>query len=204
MKKILTIIFLLVSAVSFAENTITVAPAKVESGKSSQMITLTMTTDQTLIACQFDLYVPTGMSYALKNITLIGRAEEHDSKTVKKMTTSDVPGYDKYRHTVYSTDEYAFSGESGDEFMQIALTVGEVETGLYPVYVKGVKFSTPESKSVSGTDSEGVIGVNQDPTGIESIEAADDSKAVVYDMAGRRVNAAAKGVKVINGKKVIK
>ena len=40
-------------------------------------------------------------------------------------------------------------------------------------------------------------------TSISEIQAADE-KAVIYDLSGRRVSKATKGIYIINGKKVIK
>jgi hypothetical protein len=41
-------------------------------------------------------------------------------------------------------------------------------------------------------------------TAIEGIEAESTANAVVYDLAGRRVQKAQKGLYIVNGKKVIK
>ena len=43
-----------------------------------------------------------------------------------------------------------------------------------------------------------------DETAIETVESSVESNAVVYDLAGRRVQGAQKGIFVVNGKKVIK
>ena len=41
-------------------------------------------------------------------------------------------------------------------------------------------------------------------TAIESIEGAEVENAVVYDLSGRRVQKAQKGLYIVNGKKVVK
>lgn len=63
--------------------------------------------------------------------------------------------------------------------------------------------STDKTKTVAFPEYTSKLTIGA-PTGINGLEAENGAEVVAYDMAGRRVNAAAKGVKVINGKKVIK
>ena len=44
---------------------------------------------------------------------------------------------------------------------------------------------------------------NTDESGIEQIEAANEKVEVIYDLMGRRVKRAEKGLYIVNGKKVV-
>lgn len=49
-----------------------------------------------------------------------------------------------------------------------------------------------------------IINFNDSTDAIESIEANADSRNAIYDLSGRRVKAAQKGLYIVNGKKIIK
>lgn len=49
-----------------------------------------------------------------------------------------------------------------------------------------------------------IISFNDSTDAIESIEANADSRNAIYDLSGRRVKAAQKGLYIVNGKKIIK
>ena len=45
---------------------------------------------------------------------------------------------------------------------------------------------------------------NGTTTGVESVESSNNAPQAIYDLTGRRVSKAEKGIYIINGKKVIK
>ena len=69
--------------------------------------------------------------------------------------------------------------------------------GAHKAYLKLAKSTSAGSQAVNGFPFNGTT------TGIEQIEAGADAKNVIYDLSGRRVNKAAKGIYIINGKKVL-
>ncbi|MDD6500685.1 MAG: hypothetical protein PUF38_02150 [Bacteroidales bacterium] len=69
--------------------------------------------------------------------------------------------------------------------------------GAHKAYLKLAKNTPAGSQAVNGFPFNGTT------TGIEQIEAGADAKNTIYDLSGRRVNKAAKGIYILNGKKVL-
>lgn len=69
--------------------------------------------------------------------------------------------------------------------------------GAHKAYLKLAKSTLVGSQAVNGFPFNGTT------TGIEQIEAGADAKNAIYDLSGRRVNKAAKGIYILNGKKVL-
>ena len=69
--------------------------------------------------------------------------------------------------------------------------------GAHKAYLKLAKSTLAGSQAVNGFPFNGTT------TGIEQIEAGADAKNAIYDLSGRRVNKAAKGIYILNGKKVL-
>ena len=69
--------------------------------------------------------------------------------------------------------------------------------GAHKAYLKLDKNTPAGSQAVKGFPFNGTT------TGIEQIEAGADAKNAIYDLSGRRVNKAAKGIYILNGKKVL-
>ena len=69
--------------------------------------------------------------------------------------------------------------------------------GAHKAYLKLAKNTFVGSQAVNGFPFNGTT------TGIEQIEAGADAKNAIYDLSGRRVNKAAKGIYILNGKKVL-
>ncbi len=69
--------------------------------------------------------------------------------------------------------------------------------GAHKAYLKLAKSTLAGSQAVNGFPFNGTT------TGIEQIEAGADAKNTIYDLSGRRVNKAAKGIYILNGKKVL-
>ena len=69
--------------------------------------------------------------------------------------------------------------------------------GAHKAYLKLAKSTSAGSQAVNGFPFNGTT------TGIEQIEAGADAKNAIYDLSGRRVNKAAKGIYILNGKKVL-
>lgn len=69
--------------------------------------------------------------------------------------------------------------------------------GAHKAYLKLAKNALAGSQAVKGFPFNGTT------TGIEQIEAGADAKNTIYDLSGRRVNKAAKGIYILNGKKVL-
>ncbi len=76
--------------------------------------------------------------------------------------------------------------------------------GFYRVADDGLKIGANRAYlTYGGTQSVKLFIPSEDATAIETIDS-EAGKNVIYDLSGRRVNNAVKGVYIINGKKVIK
>ena len=89
----------------------------------------------------------------------------------------------------------------------IAYKKGEAEAKFWPINGEGLTIPANRSYLPAGTPTRGLEaifgGLGEDVTGISGVNA-DSRNAAIYDLQGRRVNKAEKGVYIINGKKVIK
>ena len=70
--------------------------------------------------------------------------------------------------------------------------------GAHKAYLKILKSEFTGAMAVKGFAFKGTT------TGVESVESNNHAPQVIYDLAGRRVSKAEKGIYIINGKKVIK
>ena len=128
-------------------------------------------------------------------------------------TLSVTPGYEI---TDISMDATTFNAQAGD----LQITVGG-QTETLSAQPQKLHFGNLKNNSltlkVAGTNNsnKGVIARNfkvtvqkvgyVPPTSIVTVQpAASNRSAVIYDLSGRRVNHATKGVFIINGKKVVK
>ncbi len=76
--------------------------------------------------------------------------------------------------------------------------------GFYYVADKGLQIGANRAFLMyDGAQSVKMFSLDADATGIDAIDS-EAGKDVIYDLSGRRVNNAVKGVYIINGKKVIK
>lgn len=79
------------------------------------------------------------------------------------------------------------------------------EAGEYYVYAAGSKWTGNGFVFVPGATAKGEVSFKKgDAAGINNIAATTINSNVAYNLAGQRVAANAKGIKIINGKKVIK
>ena len=70
--------------------------------------------------------------------------------------------------------------------------------GAHKAYLKIKKSEFASTQPVKGFAFKGTT------TGVESVESSNHAPQTIYDLAGRRVSKAEKGIYIINGKKVIK
>lgn len=127
-----------------------------------------------------------------------------DEETYKSAGMNALEGTDF--ETVLTDDEnYYFYGlslnkssEAGSVgFYWMNPTGAAFTNGAHKAYLKLDKSTPAGSQAVNGFPFNGTT------TGIEQIEAGADAKNAIYDLSGRRVNKAAKGIYILNGKKVL-
>lgn len=84
--------------------------------------------------------------------------------------------------------------------------------GFYWMAADGAAFTNGAHKAylkIPKSEFTGMLAIkgfafNGTTTGVESVESSNHAPQVIYDLAGRRVSKAEKGIYIINGKKVIK
>ena len=85
---------------------------------------------------------------------------------------------------------------AGGSLVKVKYKASDLDVEVLPVIIVESQFSQPDGQSTSSTEV------------ITAILSLDNDKAangaVAYDLTGRKTTANAPGVKVINGKKVIK
>ena len=84
--------------------------------------------------------------------------------------------------------------------------------GFYWMTADGAAFTNGAHKAYlkikksefAGTQPARAFAFNGTTTGVESVESSNNAPQAIYDLTGRRVSKAEKGIYIINGKKVIK
>lgn len=108
---------------------------------------------------------------------------------------TDIPEDNDYYF--YGLSLNANSDPASVGFYWMNATGAAFTNGAHKAYLKLAKNTSAGSQAVNGFPFNGTT------TGIEQIEAGADAKNVIYDLSGRRVNKAAKGIYILNGKKVL-
>lgn len=108
---------------------------------------------------------------------------------------TDIPEDNNYYF--YGLSLNASSDPASVGFYWMNATGAAFTNGAHKAYLKLAKSTLAGSQAVNGFPFNGTT------TGIEQIEAGADAKNAIYDLSGRRVNKAAKGIYILNGKKVL-
>ena len=125
-------------------------------------------------------------------------------ETLKSAGENDLEGTDVATAIPEDNDYYfyglslnASSDPASVGFYWMNPTGTAFTNGAHKAYLKLDKSTFAGSQAVNGFPFNGTT------TGIEQIEAGADAKNAIYDLSGRRVNKAAKGIYILNGKKVL-
>lgn len=112
-------------------------------------------------------------------------------------TDDETPITDDDAYYFYGLSLNANSDPASVGFYWMNPTGAAFTNGAHKAYLKLDKNTFVGSQAVNG------FPFNGSTTGIEQIEAGADAKNAIYDLSGRRVNKAAKGIYILNGKKVL-
>ena len=106
------------------------------------------------------------------------------------------------------TDENELKGSAEAVTSDGALYALALDANDKPAFMKVASGTEiPAGKAYLESSAAGVKSfqiIYGEGTGIDTVETAEAEKAVIYDIAGRRVEKATKGIYIINGKKVLK
>ena len=164
---------------------------------------------------QFDIYVPKGMEIDMDYTDTdlanykSGRTTVYEGKSCAVVTDKTMEGYTTYRILVFGMKAIPEKPmiQSGT-IANIWFDTTKMPSGkVYPIYIKNILMSKHGSatEGYEFADVQSAIGIDVIPTGIKDLNGdAANGNVVAYDLTGRKTTANAKGVKVVNGKKVIK
>lgn len=122
--------------------------------------------------------------------------KSHDMNALEG-TDVETPITDDDAYYFYGLSLNASSDPASVGFYWMNPTGTAFTNGAHKAYLKLAKSTLAGSQALNG------FPFNGSTTGIEQIEAGADAKNTIYDLSGRRVNKAAKGIYILNGKKVL-
>ena len=193
------------SDLSDVENVIYVKDFSLNDGNTGEMeLPISMKCEAPIRSFQFDLYLPEGME-AVKTSKgkftttwNVDRLPADDDHTLSLAQQAD----GAIRVLCGSLYDETFEGEDGVLFT-LKVKVSGMADGEYTIAMKDIKLSeTDITKFYETPIYEAVMAVDTD-TNIGSVKFDDLKGAVVYDLQGRRVQNTAKGIYIVNGKKVV-
>lgn len=120
-----------------------------------------------------------------------------DGMNALEGTDVETPITDDDAYYFYGLSLNASSDPASVGFYWMNPTGAAFTNGAHKAYLKLAKNTSAGSQALNGFPFNGTT------TGIEQIEAGADAKNAIYDLSGRRVNKAAKGIYILNGKKVL-
>ena len=136
-------------------------------------------------------------NYPLWFTTSTKTSWKNDSMNDLEGTDFETDLTDDANYYFYGLSLNASSDPASVGFYWMNPTGAAFTNGAHKAYLKLAKNTSAGSQAVKGFPFNGTT------TGIEQIEAGADAKNAIYDLSGRRVNKAAKGIYILNGKKVL-
>lgn len=149
--------------------------------------------------CQFDLYLPTGLSVADEDGYPL--VEIGSGTTARKHVVSTTYQPDgALRVVCYSNNNSMFSG---NEILTIDIQADDnAPLGNALVALKNITLSRPDVTGVTLRDFDNELLVMGDD-GIDDIVSAYKGNAPVFSLSGQRLTAPRRGVNIVGGRKVV-
>lgn len=212
MKKLILSIFTCVAALAVNAQTVTLSDMNYTPGTAGSFKFNIEGCTNIYSSIQAWIMVPEGLNIATSKNISKGAAitEDNENVTCKLQATTQaaidanadakaagitIPaGYKAFLMLVTDTDNYPFDLEGSSHLTTIKYLASDIEDAV--AIAKWV---------VLAGDGVPKKVINETITGINNLKGDDAANgAVAYDLTGRKTTAYAKGIKVINGKKVIK
>ena len=178
-------------------------PSDIPQGETSTMHIKLQSDEDSFTGCQFDLYLPEGLSVAEEDgfpLVEIGSGTTTRRHTVSTLVQPD----GALRVVCYSNNNSVFSDtETGSEILTAAIKVAsDAPLGQCTIALRNITLSRPDVTGASLDDWDAtccaVIA-----SGINDIEADVVSGAPVFSLSGQRLTAPRKGVNIVGGCKVV-
>lgn len=205
MKKIIFSVLACFAMLSVSAQTVTIENIDFEKGQPGSFDICLKTDANTYSAYAFYMFLPEGVNFKTKKGTVVGDVEDGDAVTDDNemvytfSESTKLPaksGYKQYMLAAYDKYGEVLNTSAGGSLCTVNFLASDLDVDVLPVIIELSQFSKPDGQSEKSTEIiSAIINLNTD-------KAAD--VAVAYDLTGRKTTANAPGVKVINGKKVIK
>ena len=190
------------------KNVMYVAPVTINTAEQGNEadISICMNNTANIRGFQFDLYLPAGMTAVKTSKGRLAaslsktRLPEDDEHTLTTALQSD----GAIRFLCGSQYDETFTGTTG-EIATIRVNVAGLTDGKYPIRLKAVKLSeTDVNQSYNVDEVVTTLTVSTSAiTGVSRIEKASGQQGLLYDLQGRRVTSAKRGLYIRDGKKVV-
>ena len=207
MKKIyksvfLTTIMLFVSLMSFAQSSLYIEPFSIAPGEQKQIEVLLDNPGEVFTQLQFNLALPEGIEIVFDEdnfCDMIDCGSRLSSKAYS-IETNHKDGYVQILGITTNKNAY-IKGESGDVLLITVQAADDIADGVYDLSINNVVLSHQDGSTVKAASTTAAITVSS-TTGLTNIEGAEGSD-VYYDLQGRAVEDPAKGIYIVNDKKVL-
>lgn len=169
----------------------------IEQGETIALPIMLNTADDSFTGCQFDLYLPEGLSVAEEDgFPLV---EVGSGTTARKHTVSTSEQADgSLRVVCYSNNNYTFSGS---EILTIAIHADtDAPVGNASVSMRNITLSRPDVTGIDLADYDNELIIS---SGIEGVIVDQQSDMKVFSLSGQQLDAPRKGVNIVGGKKVM-
>ena len=194
-------------------------------GKANLVVKMDFDTQETLVGLNFSLVLPEGVVISnngrLSNETFVIYSDEDAYNEL--VAEGDITGASAYIIPYTTVKDRAEGGylfnfidqTKKTPFVGTHGTVITIPLKADPVDVKGTGkiFDIGLSNNMDqgfatfgkgNTIAEVVFGINEDTTGINEVKNASEENGAIYNLGGQRVEKAAKGLYIQNGKKYVK
>ncbi len=201
MKKIIFSVLACFAMLSANAQTVTIENLNYVKGEAGSFDICAKTDDNIFSAYSFWIYFPESLNFGTKKKTLEDGTCVTDLQDISYdwQETDAIPekaGYKRIMLAGFDMEKTPLNTKNGGSLVTIKYLASDLDVEVLPIIIQKIQFADPTGGyyPVEGTVS-AIFNLDND-------KAANG--AVAYDLTGRKTTANAPGVKVINGKKVIK
>ena len=201
MKKIIFSVLACFAMLSANAQTVTIENLNYVKGEAGSFDICVKTDADIFSAYSFYMYFPEALNFDSKKSKVLvdGDCVADNDMSYTWTATTAIPekaGYKRMMLAAYDGDNAVMATSEGGSLVTIKYLASDLDVEVLPIIIQKIQFADPAGGfyPVEGTVS-AIFNLDND-------KAANG--AVAYDLTGRKTTANAPGVKVINGKKVIK
>ena len=201
MKKIIFSVFACFAMLSANAQTVTIENLNYVKGEAGSFDICVKTEENKFSAYSFWIYLPEALNFDTRQKKVLedGDCVEDNTMNYTWTATTAIPektGYKRMMLAAVDADNAIMETSAGGSLVTVKYLASDLDVEVLPIIIQKIAFAEPNgtTHNVEGTVS-----------AIFSLDNGNAANgAVAYDLTGRKTTANAPGVKVINGKKVIK